>query len=956
MPQSVPHPARVSFARITTRALQDVVDAALHTTGPAADELLDSRLHALADIPRRILADGGSSRGRAHRIARRAADVDAGVPLADEADDDAERAATGAPARAERRPLSEDQRCAARIQRHLQAYSITRAAGALNSEPLANARSPVVIAALREKHPSAELPQELESDVPALRIDAETLKRALERLSAKRGAAGGPSAWTYEHVLSVTKTASDAFDAVLAFVNLILSGKLPRHASLLDSSLIGLQKQDDGVRPIAVGEVWYRLAGLCALTACEAAGKALAPLQMAVGVSGGVDAVVHAIRAALAEDPQAALLTVDQANAFNSVARPAVFEAVKERVPELLPMVQWAYGAPTDLHIVGAPAGTPPVQSQTGVRQGDPLGMLLFSLALQRPLERTRDAAPDVAVLALADDVSLVGRVDALGTAFRTLQGADGAAGIGLRVQQRKCAITSGPPDDAARLAVELGIEHRPGGVTVCGTPIGTAAYVAEALSRRATDVVAQVQRLSSLPLPKQSQLVLLKSSLSLRMAHLQRTTPWAQVEESTRAVEGEIVETFAGILRLPTQADPAGWGRASGREREQLALPLRHGGFGLRKATAIEADAALLSGAAKAQAAMAEGPAACRPFEGASRAPLVEKWHGVFDDVGPGREWDPGDRDLSEDVVRDTLPRLQNIVSREIGDRDGKAFLEACDLSTDAGRHDAARLRSAGCGPASAWITALPGPHTTLLDAEVVMAGRHRLGVGVPSRLPVPPCFCDAESAGEADHAMVCRKTAGWRTRRHDNMIPVICRALHCTGNSTSLEPLYAGVISAQDAQGAAAGQRRGDILTTAPSGRILAIDCVVTHPAAASYVKQAALKCGDAAERAEQRKRLQFKELDSGAFEFRPFAIESYGRLGKEATRLISELGDAVEESGRGSKAMFVRNVRQQLSCALCRGNARMYHHALGLVTQRVGRGYQQGCDVLCEDVVDS
>ena len=221
---------------------------------------------------------------------------------------------------------------------------------------------------------------------------------------------------------------------------------------------------------------------------------------------------------------------------------------------------------------------------------------------------------------------------------------------------------------------------------------------------------------------------------------------------------------------------------------------------------------------------------------------------------------------------------------------------------------------------------------------------------------MPVPPCFCNAESAGEADHAMVCRQTAGWSTRRHDNMIPVICRSVHCTGNSTSLEPLYAGVLASSDAQGAAAGQRRGDVLTTMPSGRILAIDCVVTHPAAASYVKQAALKAGYAAEQAERRKHLQFREISSAAFDFKPFAIESYGRLGKEACRLISELGDAVEASGRGSKAVFVRNVRQQISCALCRGNARMYHHTLGLVTQRVGRGYQPGCDVPCEDVMDS
>ena len=43
--------------------------------------------------------------------------------------------------------------------------------------------------------------------------------------------------------------------ATLAFVNLILSGELPRHDSLLESSLIGLRKPDGGVRPIAIGEV-----------------------------------------------------------------------------------------------------------------------------------------------------------------------------------------------------------------------------------------------------------------------------------------------------------------------------------------------------------------------------------------------------------------------------------------------------------------------------------------------------------------------------------------------------------------------------------------------------------------------------------------------------------------------------------------------------------------------------
>ena len=46
--------------------------------------------------------------------------------------------------------------------------------------------------------------------------------------------------------------------------------------------------------------------------------------------------------------------------------------------------------------------------------------------------------------------------------------------------------------------------------------------------------------------------------------------------------------------------------------------------------------------------------------------------------------------------------------------------------------------------------------------------------------------------------------------------------------------------------------------------------------------------------------------------------------------AMRFLSELGDMVAQGG-GSKRAFVRQFRAELSCALVRGNARMYAHAL-------------------------
>ena len=76
------------------------------------------------------------------------------------------------------------------------------------------------------------------------------------------------------------------------------------------------------------------------------------------------------------------LVKLDFANAFNSVRRDAVLEAVALHVPELLAYTTSAYGAASILQF-----GDEQIISQEGIQQGDPLGPLLFSLALNGPLQ-----------------------------------------------------------------------------------------------------------------------------------------------------------------------------------------------------------------------------------------------------------------------------------------------------------------------------------------------------------------------------------------------------------------------------------------------------------------------------------------------------------------------------------------------------------------------------------------
>ena len=143
------------------------------------------------------------------------------------------------------------------------------------------------------------------------------------------------------------------------------------------------------------------------------------------------------------------------------------------------------------------------------------------------------------------------------------------------------------------------------------------------------------------------------------------------------------LLKNVACIFRLRAAVGPAGARVLGSQKVQQLSLPLRHGGFGLRFSSDLEADAALISGAAMVQSALTGSMDACLPFVGPTRAPLVAARQRVFDDDATACGWEQSLRDLSVALAEGILPGVQSAVSRAADDRAGEAFRASCDLSS---------------------------------------------------------------------------------------------------------------------------------------------------------------------------------------------------------------------------------------------------------------------------------
>ena len=359
-------------------------------------------------------------------------------------------------------------------------------------------------------------------------------------------------------------------------------------------------------------------------------------------------AAVAAGPAGTQDDPTKVTVTVsvDIANAFNSISRSAIADAVRDWVPYLLPYAAWMYSTPSVVHyIVPSDSDLPDIFAidvHTGLLQGSAISQLLFDAAFQRILLKVQEVG-GVTVTAIHDDCNITGDLPSCARALAVMVPECAAIDLQLRPEKSKLYVR---PEDRCHLraisdaflihgfplhwpeqvgdATPAPSSHRDAtpapsshramggnavtgsqpaiqvteGIKIAGVPIGSPAYVAGELDNVLGRVLQLSDILKQLALTDaQGAMLLNRYCLNSMGNHLLRTLPPRQTSAFALGLDEIVYNTTCHIIAAYPHLLPTFTAASTGTNGDdgpvcglQLQLDRRtsSGGFGIGRSSKI--------------------------------------------------------------------------------------------------------------------------------------------------------------------------------------------------------------------------------------------------------------------------------------------------------------------------------------------------------------------------------
>ena len=712
--------------------------------------------------------------------------------------------------------LDEGAALAMAVRSKLEDGNIRAAVRIICSDEKPASNNDATLQALRERHPPAAadritLPDPATFD--AVQVTEQDVASAIRSFPA--GSAAGPDGLRPQHLLDLItckEAGQELVSAITALTNLLLEGRCPAEVAtiLFCGRLFALQKKSGGVRPIAIGYTWRRLAAKCANNyAISQLGDALLPRQLGVATPGGCEAAVHATRRYMAAMPDdSVLVKLDFSNAFNCLRRDRMLKTIADQIRGLYRFCWLSYGHATALRF-----GDSTIWSEEGPQHGDPLGPLLFCLTVQPLLQSLSSEL----ALAYMDDFTLGGRKSTVADDINIITTVGPSYGLHLNISKCEAISNTGAANHPSLDGFEQKITDS---ATLLGAPLSTGSALTQCLTARCADLARATERLKLIS--AHDALVLLKNSLSApKLLHTLRAACCVDHELLTK-FDDQLRSAVSHICNVSLTDDQ--WLQAS--------LPVRNGGLGLRRVSSLASSAFLASAA------------------GTRR--LQDQ---ILHRVSLGKD-DIFDHCLQTRVNNGTQPpddsmtHKQKIWDKVVVDGEYNHL-----LSRYSEPYHKARLLAAAAPHSGDWLHTLPisacGLH--LDDNAIRVAVGLRLGCAI---CEAHSCPCGATVDPLGQHALSCKKHPG-RTQRHAWLNDLIHRAL-----------IRAAIPAVKEPQGLSRDDgKRPDGLTLVPwqSGRSATWDVTVSHTLATSYVSQSAQQAGSAAAAASVRKTTKYSTLSA-------------------------------------------------------------------------------------------
>ncbi|XP_026412030.1 uncharacterized protein LOC113307792 [Papaver somniferum] len=294
--------------------------------------------------------------------------------------------------------------------------------------------------------------------------------------------------------------------------------------------------------------------------------------QFGVGIPCGGESIMHAANRLLelkVDQDHLAMMLIDFTNAFNLVNRSVLINEVRERCPGISKWVEFCYAKPAKLyyneHILS---------SAQGVQHGDPLGPMLFSLALH-PLvcKMSSECSLDLRSWYL-DDGTLVGDSMEVARALQIIR-EDGAT-RGLCLNIRKTEVFWPSPDIRCNQLFPPDIGRPVEDVRLLGGPVSLSTeYCSSTILDRVDKTSHLMDCIKKLNDP-QSKLLLLRNCAGVSKLYFTMRTTRPQVLDSAQQRFHHHLSQF---LRYLVTADGAGFGQL---QQRISTLPINYRGLGV--------------------------------------------------------------------------------------------------------------------------------------------------------------------------------------------------------------------------------------------------------------------------------------------------------------------------------------------------------------------------------------